>query len=425
MSTYQESNIRNLYVLLELAKLMGKEVDLDSLLQFILVKTTEVMNAERSSLFLYDAEKNELWSKIAQGLQTQEIRLPMDTGIIGIVAKTKKTINILDVYKDERFNAEFDKISGFKTKSVLCIPLIGTSDNLIGVIEVLNKKSNEPFNDHDESFLTAFGAHIVVALERAQLIKEHMESQRLEESLKLAKKIQMNVISRKFPPFPDKVDILDIYAYMEPAKKVGGDLYEFFLVEDNFLYFAIGDVADKGVAAALFMTITVTAFKAMIKTKTMQSVEIMSKLNNYLCENNDLAMFCTLFLGILNLKTGELEFSNAGHNPPYLLHKNGSVSSLHIRGNALGILENSTYSSNSIFLDSGDGIFLYTDGVNEALNKNIVEYSTNKLEIKLRESSKLKAQDLIKEVIADLKSFVGDYEQSDDITALMIRYFKP
>lgn len=421
MTLAPENQIRQLQALLDISKMLGSEVQLESLLTLVLEKTTELMDAERSSLFLYDSKKNELWSKIAQGVLLQEIRFPIGKGIAGDVARTLQIANIPDAYTDPRFNPEFDLKTKFKTHSVLCLPLLGNDGKLIGVIQVLNKKTGEPFNHDDENLLSGLGAHAAVALQRAQFIAAYVENQRMNEALKLTREIQMDMLPKKFPPFPNKVDVLDIYAQIEPAKEVSGDLYDFFLIDDSHLCFVIGDVSGTGIPAALFMAITDTALKA-VTNENMTTSEIVKRLNNFLCTNNDATMFCTLLCGILNLQTGYLVYCNAGHNPPYILRKDGSVSLLKAEeGCALGVVKDREFSSQSNFIDKGEGIFLYTDGVNEAMNMNDAQYSYEKLEQILRKTAGESAQQIVKTVIADIKKHIDDAEQSDDIAILVLR----
>ncbi|HJY82521.1 MAG TPA: GAF domain-containing protein, partial [Candidatus Binatia bacterium] len=244
--------LRNLHTLLEVSKAMAREVRLDNLLPVIMEKTTEVMEADRSSLFLYDESSHELWSKIAQGLELKEIRFPIGVGIAGDVAKTGKAANIPDAHQDPRFNPDFDKQTNYRTRSVLCLPLFNTNGKLVGVIQSLNKKTAEEFDEEDEALLEALAAHAVVALERARLTEAYVEKQRMEEALKLAHEIQMSILPKIFPPFPQCSEF-DLYATIEPAREVGGDFYDFFLTEDDHLCFAIGDVSGKGVPASLFM----------------------------------------------------------------------------------------------------------------------------------------------------------------------------
>jgi serine phosphatase RsbU (regulator of sigma subunit) len=424
MTLSVKHQLRNLKALLELSELMGSQLQLDDLLQIILEKTTELMEAERSSLFIYDKNTNELWSKIAQGLEFKEIRFPIDRGIAGYVAKNLKNVNISDAYSDPRFYPEFDKLSNFKTRSILAVPLLGKEGVLVGVLQVINKKPEKnQFDIEDEKFLMILGIHITFALERIHHLAAFIENQKMSETLKLAKEIQSSILPNKFPPFPELVDILDIFAYIEPAHQVAGDLYNFFFLDDIRLCFVIGDVSGKGVPAALFMTIINTVLKTMTQ-ESMDSTDIVSKLNNYICENNTANMFCTFFCGILNLKTWQVDYCNAGHNFPYILKNNGSVELLKSDPIAcpLGIVEGMTFNSQSVFLDEGEGIFLYTDGITEAMRIDYTQYSEEALVRCLTLTTKNESsQKIIENVISDVKKFIDKAEQFDDITVLVLR----
>jgi len=228
----ENHQVRNLNALLEVAKALGGEMQLDNLLPIILQKTTEVMDADRSSLFIYDESTNELWSKVAEGLDEKEIRFPVGIGIAGDVAKTLKTANIIDAYDDDRFNPEFDKKTNYRTKSVLCMPMMNNEGNLVGVVQVLNKKDGESFGSQDENLLEALSVQAGVAIQRAQLLVAFVEKQRIQESLKLAADIQMGMLPKNFPAFPDRDDF-DLFASIIPAKEVGGDFYDFFLIDEE------------------------------------------------------------------------------------------------------------------------------------------------------------------------------------------------
>jgi len=228
-----ERQLRDLRALLDVSKALSSETRLDNLLQIIMEKATEVIDADRSSLFLYDESRNELWSKIAQKLgKIKEIRFPVGVGIAGEVAKTQKPLNIPDAYSDPRFNPDFDKQSGYRTRTILCLPMISSTGKLEGVIQVLNKKSGGVFDERDISLLEALGAHAAVALERARLTEAYIEKERIEETLKLAREIQMSILPQRFPPFPNRTEF-DIVAAIEPAKEVGGD-FEYYKCPDLY-----------------------------------------------------------------------------------------------------------------------------------------------------------------------------------------------
>ena len=209
--------VRNLNALLEVSRALGAEMHLDSLLPVIIHKTTEVMDAERSSLFIYDPDSDELWSKVAEGMDEKTIRFPAGVGIAGDVAKTLETANIPDAYEDPRFNREFDKQSKFTTKAVLCMPMTTRKGELIGVIQVLNKTDGGTFQEGDEKLLEALCIQAGVAIVRARLTEAFLEKQRIEESLKLAADIQMGMLPSTFPAFPERNDF-DLFAGIIPAK---------------------------------------------------------------------------------------------------------------------------------------------------------------------------------------------------------------
>jgi phosphoserine phosphatase RsbU/P len=418
-----ERQARNLKALLGVAKALASEIKLDNLLQVIVAKAAEVMDAERATLFLYDKPRNELWSKTTHKLEINEIRVPLGIGIAGTVAKTRALINIADAYADPRFDPTFDKQTGYRTRSILCLPLIGNGDSLVGVIQVLNKKNRQTFDEIDESLLAGLSDHITVALERGRLIEAYIEKERLEEGLKLAHDIQMSMLPKTFPPFPERGE-LDIFAAITPAKKVGGDFYDFFFLDEDRLCFAIGDVSGKGVPAALFMAVIKTLFKA-IAGRVQNPSDILSTVNREICRDNDSQMFTSLFCGILDTRTGEIKYSNGGHNPPYHLSGGGVQQVPKTGGRVLGLLEETSYGWGRLVLGSGETIFLYTDGVTEAMDPAGQFFSERRLESILTQTKFASAREQIEHLTSQITLFAAGAEQSDDITALAIRYLGP
>jgi sigma-B regulation protein RsbU (phosphoserine phosphatase) len=400
---------------------LATEIKLDDLLQVIVEKAAEVMDADRATLFLYDESRNELWSKTTQKLEIKEIRLPLGVGIAGTVAKTRTAINIPDTYADARFDPDFDKETGYRTRSILCLPLIGSGDRLIGVIQVLNKKDQEVFNEADESLLSGLSAHVTVALERARLIEAYVEKQRMEETLKLAHDIQMSMVPKIFPPFPDRSEF-DIFATLAPAKEVGGDFYDFFFIDNDHLCFAVGDVSGKGVPASLFMAVTKTLFRATASNGGTPG-EILARLNAEICRDNESCMFVTLFCAILNIRTGQVDYSNGGHNLPYYLHQRGVSPLENLGGRALGLVEQSPYASGRMVLAPGEALLLYTDGVTEAMDSRERLYSDQRLAEFLASNRGSSPRQIVGDLVSDVRSFAGAAPQSDDITALALRYF--
>jgi signal transduction histidine kinase len=193
----QSRQTRNLSILLEVSNALASHVRLDELLATIISKTAEVLDAERATLFLYDPERDELWSKTADHLEIREIRLPAGQGIAGQVARTRAVENIPDAYADPRFNRAFDRRTGYRTRSILTLPLIGSNDELVGVIQVLNKKGQAAFDREDESLLRGLTSHVSVAIERASLIEAYIEKDRVLELLNTAKSKMIDHLSHE------------------------------------------------------------------------------------------------------------------------------------------------------------------------------------------------------------------------------------
>jgi sigma-B regulation protein RsbU (phosphoserine phosphatase) len=247
--------------------------------------------------------------------------------------------------------------------------------------------------------------------------------EKIESELKIAREIQMGMIPGKFPAFPGRKEF-DIYGFIEPAKEVGGDLYDFFFIDDDRLCFAIGDVSGKGTPAALFMAVTTTILRAEGQIVGLNTSSIIERMNTYLCNNNEGNLFVTLFLGILNVPTGEVEYVNAGHNKPFVIKSNGVVSELDTSHCIpLGINLNLSHTTNTFKLEKGDTIFLYTDGVSEAFNIHDQQYSIKKISELLLNLVNHAPIELIHHIVGDVKAFSQGTEQSDDISVLAIQYY--
>jgi sigma-B regulation protein RsbU (phosphoserine phosphatase) len=244
---------------------------------------------------------------------------------------------------------------------------------------------------------------------------------RMQEELNVGRDIQRSMLPRVFPAFPDRKE-LELYAVLEPALEVGGDLYDFFLLDDHRLCFVIGDVSGNGVPAALFMAMT----KIMVKTRAASDpspASIVTHVNDALSAENDSCMFVTLYLGILNLRDGTLLTTNAGHNPPLLKRRNGQFEWLTAQdGPLVGPMPGIAFKESLIQLGPGDEIFLYTDGVTEADNVRRELFGKDRLKTVLDQSRAVSVIDRIGEVMNAVRGFAGSAPQADDITILGIRY---
>lgn len=254
-------------------------------------------------------------------------------------------------------------------------------------------------------------------------IKDSEERQRISTELDVATRIQADMLPCIFPAFPEHSEF-DIFASMNPAKEVGGDFYDFFMVDETHLALVIADVSGKGVPAALFMVIG----KTLIKDHTKPNVDlgdVFSEVNDLLCESNSEGLFITAFEGVLNLVTGEFRFVNAGHEMPFIAKSGGPYEAYKLHaGFVLAGMENMKYQSGSIQLSPGDKIFQYTDGVTEATNAAQELYGMQRLSDILVKNTNKKPAELLPAVKADIDAFVGEAPQFDDITMLCVEYLK-
>ncbi len=255
----------------------------------------------------------------------------------------------------------------------------------------------------------------------ADLTATTAAKERIAGELSAAREIQMSIVPKLFPPFPERSDI-DLYAVLIPALEVGGDLYDFALLDEDHLYVAIGDVSGKGVPASLLMAVGKTLLKSTIQT-VRTPARAMSHVNDELAEGNEACMFITMFCGILNLKTGVFIYANAGHNPPLLRHADGAIDCLQDAPNPpLGVCPGHPYRDNSLRMSAGDLLVLYTDGVSEAMSPDHVMFEMDGLEAYIRAEGGRGARAFVEGLGQAVHAHADGAEQSDDITALALRY---
>lgn len=252
-------------------------------------------------------------------------------------------------------------------------------------------------------------------------MKEHAQLESLKNDLTTARDIQQYILPRVFPPFPEYTDKVDIYASMEAAKDIGGDFYDFFRIDDDHIALVVADVCGKGIPAALFMAVS----RTIIRSKGMQGCSAetcMTESNHLLAAYSIDNMFVTVFYAIYNVKTGFISYSNAGHNPPLLLRQDGSVSELPVMENTIvGVIDNIEYQKDTLQLEQGDTLFMFTDGVTEATDAAYNEFGVERLGDILSQHSHSNCQQIVEAVKKGVKDFVGETEQSDDITMLVVK----
>lgn len=314
------------------------------------------------------------------------------------------------------------KINEMRNPSLKCI-MVSAYGDMENIRHAMNNGAfdfaTKPI-DLDDLQLT-----IDKAVEQIEYIRgaqaEHNQLLDIQSDLSVAREIQHAILPRTFKLKMDDADKVDICASMLAAKDVGGDFYDFFPIDDHRIGFTIADVSGKGVPAAIFMAVSRTLIKAT-GLRDLPSAECVSTVNDILCGESVESMFVTVFYGIYDLQTGMIDYTNGGHNPPFVLHPDGTAEELQTESNlVLGAVAGMPFKSGSLLLNPGDALYLYTDGVTEAENMEHSLFGESRLQATLESARGAESSQMIEAVSAKVKEFVDGAPQSDDITQLVIR----
>ncbi|HWP81852.1 MAG TPA: GAF domain-containing SpoIIE family protein phosphatase [Bacteroidota bacterium] len=409
--------IQRLESLIEASKMLNSTLNLNKLLKLILDLATQNLHAERGTIYLVDHERKELWSKVLKGKELVEIRLPIGTGISGHVAKTGKTVNLEDAWKDKRFYSGYDMRSGFKTKSMLCMALKNREGKIIGVFQIINKMSGF-FNEADERFLEAFSDHVALAIENAQLHEAMLEKERMEKEIEIAARIQQALLPKQLP----KIPMYDLDAAAFPCKSVGGDYYDIIQLDPHRYVMVVADVSGKGVPAALLVSTLQASLHAYIQMGG-ELDELVRRLNSVVFKNTSSERFITLFASVLDTRNHLLSYVNAGHNYPVWVNEKQREAKFGLSegGIPLGMLPNAKYEIASTPVRPQDLLVFYTDGVTEAKNRSFRDYGEERLKVCVEQSVDLDASAVKSRIVDDIRRFTGPEQQSDDLTLVVLK----
>jgi len=408
-------DVNHLRELVEASKILNSTLDLDQLLEIILEVATRGLDADRGTVFLLDKPSQELRARISQGLESRTLRVKVGQGIAGKVAETGETIRIDDAYQDERFLQKFDAASGYRTRSLLAMPVWNRVGEIIGVIQLLNKLDGV-FGPKDEIFLKALAVHVALALENAKLLRDVVDRQRIQTELDLARQIQQNLLR---PP-PEKWQQYHMAARSDTCYEVGGDFYDFLHVSDTTLWVVIADVSGKGISSALVMSTLQATLRALLVG--VHSFErLLERLNGMIREVTGGHKYLTLFLALLDSQSNRIHYINAGHNPPVLLRANGEMQMLEEGGTVLGLLPNVRYARAQTEINPGDVLLLYTDGITEASNPAGDDYDIGGMIESVKALGPGASPGVILErILGDVQKFAAGAPQADDQTLVVI-----
>jgi sigma-B regulation protein RsbU (phosphoserine phosphatase) len=417
MAIEREKWLKELSILYDMNMLFASSLDLRETLNTVFYNILNVIQAEAGSIFLVDEFSKLLVCKICQGPKDiTGVKLPFGTGIVGYVAKTRQVDVTTDVKKHPHHYPDIDEQSGFVTKSMISMPLI-SKDEVLGVIQVINKKGGKIFSQEDVNLLQSLSSGAALALQNARYMQRLIQEERIRSELLIARQIQKGILPADF----EGHDGITFAAANEPAKDIGGDFYDYLQLNNDEFGFFIGDVCGKGIPAAIFMASSRSIIKAQAFSNSSPS-KVMSLANKLIAEDAQHGMFVTVFYGLYNIKTQRLLFTNAGHTLPYLLRPStSSCSSLFNTNFPLGVFDPFTFQESEIQLEPGDKLILYTDGVNEALNASREQFGSERLVNLILQYSSDSPKDLRDKIVESVREFSEDQGLNDDVTVMIIQ----
>jgi sigma-B regulation protein RsbU (phosphoserine phosphatase) len=403
-----------LRLLNEVHRALARPISRAELLDLILERAFEVLQPEDAAIFLRGAD-GELYKAAERRSPNSSSPLLVSRRLAEEVTVKGAAALVLDAQIDSRFSGA-ESILASGVRSIVAAPLLD-ADGCLGMIALYSRMHVRRFAEQDLELLVSLAAAAALRVRNIALVEEAAKRQVLDRELALAHDIQMGMLSRRVPQRPE----VDLGAALRPARNVGGDLYDMIMVGDH-LWFIVGDVAGKGIAAALLMAVAQTLFRA-IASSGLSLSEVAAQMNRELCRENDRAMFVTAFAGRLDLRTGDLQVVNAGHNLPYWVGRDRTLSALAVAGGpALGVVDGSAFQVTDLRFQPDEGLVIYTDGVCDALDPAGASFGTPRIERALAAAAAEPASRIVHRMFEAVDLFAGAAPQEDDITVVAIRY---
>jgi sigma-B regulation protein RsbU (phosphoserine phosphatase) len=403
---------KRMQALVRAGRELAGHMSLAQLFDLILDLSVEAVGAARGVLMTLEGRE----------LRTRSIKgagFRISSFVRDLVIDERRSLLVRDALADQALAARMSIVQQH-IRSMLAAPL-QTDDRVIGLIYLDSPDLIHEFTEEDLSVLTVMANIAAIRIEQARLVEVEQAEKLHAKELEHAALIQRSILPAIFPPFPDRKDF-ELHAAMAPAREVGGDFFDFFFLDTDRLGFVVGDVSGKGVPAALFMAVTRTLLRATAQ-HIASPAECLTYVNNTLIEQNVSRMFVTLFYGVLDMRSGEIQFANAGHNPPYLLSPQGVRALRDRSGPMLGVIEGVAYAARTCRIEPGESIVLYTDGVTEATDPDRNFFEEHRLERFLAGGPGDAVERLVAGLVTAAQSFSGGLPQADDITVLALRYF--
>jgi len=411
----QQRAVQEISTILEATKLLNSTLDLTELIKIVLQLATRLSGADRGTVFLLDRKLNEVWSLVGLGLDEHEIRVSVKRGIVGWVALHGHPVRLEDAYADPRFDPTVDSVLGYSTHSLLALPIRNKSDDIIGVLELLNKTEGS-FSAADQEFLSCLSDHVALALDNAQLHRELLAKQRMESDLMLAHSVQRGFL----PEHPPELEGFDISVAYTPSQVVGGDYYDFMPLSPQKMLTVIADAEGKGVASALMMA----SVRATLHTLAghMRVLEkIVKSMSKIMLGDAQTVKLLSIFFGVLDHQRLGFHYINAGHVPPVVIRQDGVVLELTEGGMVMGVLADATYKQGYLQFKKGDILVGYTDGITEAMDTNGNQYARERLVDTVRREGNTSSKHIVETVLADVDRFSQGGLHNDDRVILIMK----
>ena len=398
--------------LIQAGRELASHTSLSELFGLIMNLLIDAVGASRGVLMTL--ENGELQVRASKG---EGFRI--SSHVRDIVIGEKRSLLVQDALNDSDLAGRMSIVQQ-QVRSMLAVPL-QTDDRVIGLIYLDAPGLTHEFTKDDLSVLTVLANIAAIRIEHARLAEVEQAEKLRNQELEHAALIQRSILPTNFPPYPHRKEF-ELHASMIPARHVGGDFFDFFLLDDENLGFVIGDVSGKGVPAALFMSVCRTLLRATARHQPSPG-DCFTYVNASLAEQNVSGMFVTLFYGVLNTTTGDLTFANGGHNPPYIFSPDGTCRALTASsGPLVGMIPGVQYVTRSDKLAPGEGILLFTDGVTEAVSSDHQFLGTRPLEDYVAANTMLPATDMVQKLHGMVQNYAKGMPQADDITVLTLRY---
>ena len=411
----QASEAKALRSVLEVTRKLGAPFDLDTMLTEVVDAARDVLDADRGTVFLYDDNSDELVVRVATKLGS--IRIPANKGIVGESAMSRKLINVPDCYADERFNRAIDKETGYRSRCMLTIPLIGFEDTLVGVLQILNKNEGV-FDEQDEFVATALAAQAAVVLHRAKLIETMIATERLDREITVARDVQMGTLPKEMP-------VVDGYGFagaFSPTDQTGGDLYDLVSLADDRIFLLMGDATGHGIGPAL----SATQVRAMLRVALRLGAsldDVFLNVNDQLVEDLPDDRFVTAFFGMLDAEKHTVQFHSAGQGPIMHYHAADRSYDWHEPSTfPLGYMpQNNLGDAVSIKLAPGDILGLISDGIYEYENEVGLQFGQKGVASVIDAMPDGTAEELVPAIMQATRLHGGTAPQADDITIVLVR----